>query len=248
MPDLPESLAGLAQNERARFVIDMFHRISVHHGLWFSENIHQFGLKKALDNLFTASGRSIAIQMERLSKIFGFELVDGLPKALLDLSDEGLAELVKALGVNWLANDGVWFQAAEFSSGMFDAKRANDTCWTRFSPFEAESVKRFLKLPENPGLDGLKRALQYRMYAFINKQSMEDDGENAFIFRMNDCRVQSARKRKGLDDYPCKSGGMAEYPSFAAAIDPRIITECVGCPPDPHPGEWFCAWRFSISP
>ena len=248
MAGLPEALKDLSADQRARFVMDMFHRIAVHHGLWFSENIHQLGLKKALENLFTARDRSLSIQMERLSKVLGFELQNGVPKALLELSDEGLAELIKAIGVNWLANDGVWFQAVEFSSGMFDAKRANDTCWTRFSPFEAESIRRFLNLPENCGLEGLKAALKFRMYAFINQQSMEDDGPTSFIFRMNDCRVQSARKRKGLDDYPCKSGGMAEYPSFAAFIDPRIITECVGCPPDPHPDNWFCAWRFSLNP
>ena len=54
---------------------------------------------------------------------------------------------------------------------------------------------------------------------------------------MNNCRVQSARKRKGLDDYPCKSGGLVEYTSFVEAIDPRIKTECIGCSPDAHPNE-----------
>ena len=95
-------------------------------------------------------------------------------------------------------------------------------------------------------LDGLKKALSYRMYAFINVQSIAEETENSFVFRMNDCRVQAARKRKGLDDYPCKSGGMSEYPTFARTIDPRIRTECIGCPPDPHPDEWFCAWRFTL--
>ena len=66
------------------------------------------------------------------------------------------------------------------------------------------------------------------------------------IFYMNDCRVQAARKRKGLSDYPCKSAGLVEYPYFAAAIDRRIRTECVGCPPDEHPDEWFCAWKFTL--
>jgi len=64
---------------------------------------------------------------------------------------------------------------------------------------------------------------------------------------MNECRVQNARKRKKLDDYPCKSGGLVEYRTFAEAIDNRIITECIACPPDKHPAEWFCAWRFSIN-
>ncbi|MCD4774238.1 MAG: DUF6125 family protein [Bacteroidales bacterium] len=44
----------------------------------------------------------------------------------------------------------------------------------------------------------------------------------------------------------CKSGGLVEYTSFAEAIDPRIKTECIGCPPDAHPDEWFCAWRFFV--
>ncbi len=63
---------------------------------------------------------------------------------------------------------------------------------------------------------------------------------------MNECRVQSARKRKGLDDYPCKSAGLVEYAYFARSIDDRIQTECIGCPPDPHPEDWYCAWRFTL--
>ena len=58
--------------------------------------------------------------------------------------------------------------------------------------------------------------------------------------------VSVGRQRKGLADYPCKSAGMVEYPFFARAIDPRIRTECVGCPPDPHPQGWFCAWKFTL--
>ena len=84
------------------------------------------------------------------------------------------------------------------------------------------------------------------MYSFINKQSIEVVNENKIIFKMNDCRVQSARKRKGLDDYPCKSAGLVEYSYFASMIDSRIKTKCIACPPDAHPEEYYCAWEFSI--
>lgn len=57
------------------------------------------------------------------------------------MSDEELHALKESLAVNWLANDGVWFQAVEFAHGMKDAKHCNDSCWGQFSPFEAWSLK-----------------------------------------------------------------------------------------------------------
>lgn len=229
-----------------RLIIDFFHRLSMHHVMWYSEVAEQLGKEKALQALDSVYKTSYTVQMNRLSKTLGFEMENELPAPLLAMDEQKLHRLREQIAANWLANDGIWFQAIEFTCGMADAKKCNDACWEKFSPLEAWSVKRLLQLPENPGLDGLKKALEYRMYAFINVQSVTDETENSFIFRMNDCRVQSARKRKGLSDYPCKSGGIAEYTSFATAIDPRIITECVACPPDSHPDEWYCAWKFSI--
>jgi hypothetical protein len=131
---------------------------------------------------------------------------------------------------------------------MNDAKRCNDSCWAHFSPVEAWSIKRILGLPRRPGLAGLKQALGLRVYAQINIQSIVEETPGSFVFQMNECRVQSARKRKGLDDYPCKSAGLVEYTYFARAVDDRIRTECVGCPPDAHPEDWYCAWRFHLAP
>ena len=246
MSEIADRVEDLSREDTARLVMDMFHRIIIHYALWFTEVRHQMGMEKALDTLKIASDRSIGIQMKRLSKILGFEIKDGIPLSLLNMPKESLLELLHTVSVNWLANDGVWFQAVEFESGMNDAKRCNDSCWAHFSPFEAWSIKKYLDLPQNPGLEGLKKALGFRLYARINTQSFIDEGSDSFIFQMNECRVQYARKRKGLDDYPCKSGGLVEYTYFARSIDSRISTECIGCPPDEHPDEWYCAWRFKI--
>jgi len=237
----------LNHEDKARLVLDMFHRIIVHYGLWFAEIKHQMGMKKALEILGNASKKSYAYQMKRLSRVLGFEMKDDLPEPLLEMPAESVQELMDSVALNWLANDGVWFQAVEFTSGMTDAKRCNDSCWAHFSPFEAWSIKRFLNLSENSGLEGLKRALNFRLYSRVNTQSIIDEKPDSFVFQMNECRVQSARKLKGLDDYPCKSGGMVEYTYFARAIDPAISTECIACPPDAHPDEWYCAWRFKIN-
>jgi len=181
----------------ARLIIDMFHRIVVHYGLWFTEVRHQMGTERALNALGNAFDKSSAIQLKRLSKIFGFNVnEEGIPETLLHMDKEALLTLLDGISVNWLANDGVWFQSVEFTSGMNDAKRCNDSCWAQFSPFEAWSIKRFLNLKENPGLDGLKKALNFRLYARINTQSFIDEGLDSLVFQMNECRVQVARKRK----------------------------------------------------
>lgn len=243
----PDSGAyGSEQKELAALAIDMLHRTMIHHAFWFKEVEHQMGFEKALDIMEAVYEKTMGIQMNRLGKLFGFRLIEGIPEPLLRMNPEKLEELIGILGVNWLAGDGVWFQAVESDHGMLDAKRCNDSCWAWFSPFEAWSIKRLLKLPAQPGIEGLKKALDLRMYAKINVQSIEEESPHSIVFRMNDCRVQSARKSKGLEDYPCKSAGMVEYEYFARAIDSRIKTECIGCPPDGHPEEWFCAWRFSL--
>ncbi len=238
--------SDLNHEQTAKYVVDLFHRTIIHHALWFAEVKHQMGMEKALEVLHSASKKSYEIQMKHLGALLGFEMKDGVPAPLLDMAPEKLEELKNRVAKNWLVNDGVWFQAIEFSQGMNEAKRCNDSCWAQFSPFEASSIKQFLGMDANPGLEGLKRALGFRVYEAINVQSIVEETEKSFVFQMNQCRVQNARKRKGLEDYPCKSGGMVEYSYFARAIDSRIKTECLGCPPDEHPPEWFCAWKFSL--
>lgn len=234
--------------ERLRAIFDILHRTMMHHAMWFEEVSRQHGREKAYKLLGGVLQKSGEIQMKRLSKILGFEMEGVFPKPLADLPPEKLDELAEALAVNWLANDGVWFQALEFSEGMTQAKLCNDATWAYYSPFEAWSVKRLLNLGDQPGLEGLKKALRFRCYGFINKQSIVQETPTSFVYLMNDCRVQSARKRKGLDDYLCKSAGIMEYFRFAEGIDPRIITEVITCPPDLHPETHYCAWKFTLEP
>jgi len=161
------------------------------------------------------------------------------------LSREKLLELTTNFAKNWLAHDGLWFQAVEKAFGLEQAIEMDKQAWNRFSPIEAKRIKQFLGLPEQGGLEALQQALEYRLYAVLNKQTSEIvDGQ--LLFAMNDCRVQSARKRKGLPDFACKPVGLIEYTTFAQTIDPRLKTRCVTCPPDNHPDDYYCKWIFWI--
>lgn len=148
---------------------------------------------------------------------------------------------------NWLAHDGLWFQAVEKQLDMDTAIKLDAEAWERFTKIEAQRIMKRHNIEEGSGLDGLKRALGFRMYAVLNKQEFANEAETSFEFFMIDCRVQSARARKGMNLFPCKSVGLVEYAGFATAIDARIKTECIGCPPDDHAGDgYYCGWRFSV--
>jgi len=233
------------QEQLAEYIIEMLHRMMVHHTLWFREVEHQMGFEKALKAMDYAWNNTKKISVKRLGEELGFAQEKGVPAYFKEMPKEKQIQLIDAIAKNWLAQDGVWFQAVEFVHGMNDAKRCNDSTWSRFSPFEAWSIKKLLGMGDHPGLEGLEKALNFRMYGRLNVQSCHWDGD-ALIFEMNECRVQTARIRKGLPDYPCKSAGLVEYARFAEGIDSRIKTECVGCPPDPHPANWFCSWKFTI--
>jgi len=242
----PGRAEELSQHELARLAIDLFRRSALHYGLWFNEVNYQLGLEQALIAESEVFSKFFPIAMKRLSGAAGFELQDDMPRILAEMPRDKLLSLVDAIATNWLAGDGIWFQAVEGMQEMFTAKRCNDTCWAKFSPLEAFRIKELLGLKENGGLEALEIALGFRLYSRINKQTIERIG-GELVYKMIDCRVQSARLRKGLEDYPCKSGGMVEYSSFARTIDPRIKTECIACPPDKHPRDWFCAWKFYIA-
>ncbi len=165
---------------------------------------------------------------------------------LEQLSREELIRIIIDDAKNWLAHDGVWFQAVEKRYGMDAAVAVDTEAWRYFTVIEARRIMERLGMKPGGGIPALVECLKHRFYARINLQEVLEQSDTRVIFRMVDCRVQSTRKRKGLADHPCKSVGIVEYSEFAKAIDPRIKTACLACPPDPHPEEYWCSWEFTL--
>ena len=164
---------------------------------------------------------------------------------LQDLSREELIELVEIYAKNWLAHDGCWFLAAEEKLGMGTAIEMDARAWENFSPVEARRIMQVFEIPKVGGLVSLERALQFRLYATVNRQVSERVDGSTLRFRMVECRVQQARQRKGLAPFPCKPVGLVEYSQFARTVDPRIETICCHAPPDAVTAE-FCEWEFRL--
>lgn len=165
-----------------------------------------------------------------------------------ELSREELFELTTIYAKNWLAHDGSWFLAVEEAFDMETAIDMDRESWRRFTVVEARRLMAFLQLGENAGLDGLEKALCFRLYAALNDAGFERPDAHTLIYKVRTCRVQAARERKKLPYFPCKSVGIVEYGLFAKTIDARIHTEAISCHPDVTDKDYNCIWKFTIDP
>ena len=111
-------------------------------------------------------------------------------KVLEKLGKEDLLRLIDIYSKNWLAMDGVWFQSIENQFGMEEAIEHDENAWRHFTVIEAKRIKEFLNLPEQAGLDGLRRALTLRMYSNLNEDEITIL-DNVLTYRTLDCRVQN---------------------------------------------------------
>jgi Family of unknown function (DUF6125) len=154
-------------------------------------------------------------------------------------------ELIDA-AKNWVAMDGLWFQAVEQVYGMDAALAMDRKVWEQFAVIEARRIKERLVLPDRGGMDALEIAFKNRLISLLNKLEILRADENTLIVTLKTCRVQAARKRKGMAEFPCRSIGLVEFPVFARTIDPRIITECLSCQPETPPRTPYCSWKFTL--
>ncbi|MCM1565222.1 MAG: DUF6125 family protein [Dehalobacter sp.] len=163
-----------------------------------------------------------------------------------DLTKEELLELNKIYAKNWLAHDGLWFQSIEEKYGMDMAIEMDRETWRRFTVIEARRLIEFFGLGKNSGIAGLKKALLFRLYSTLNEDEIVVEEESVLVYRVKTCRVQHARRKKGLPDFPCKSVGVIEYSLFAKTIDDRFETEVLSCHPDITNIDYNCIWKFTL--
>jgi len=142
--------------------------------------------------------------------------------------------------------DGLWFTVMEDKYGLDAALEVDIEVWRSLGAIEAKRVQKYFDIDEGSPIRTLIKVVEVDPLLAIYKPKTLELSDDRAVLCFTDCPPQKARIRNGRGQFPCKGIGLELCVAYAAAIDPRIQTSCLACPPGKRAREGWCEGLFEI--